>query len=153
MERQTERRSIAPARRADLRRLLERRRTEIVSHLRFAIRDVSAACEVERHEVRDELEQSEVEVRYDVDVALLELRSETLARIDEALAALACDTYGWCIECGGDIAVARLTAMPFATRCTRCEQALEDDRRREVAGRRRDHRTYGWTVGEGVTSR
>jgi DnaK suppressor protein len=33
--------------------------------------------------------------------------------------------YGVCRECGGAIAKARLTAMPFATRCVACQARLE----------------------------
>ncbi len=143
----------AAGRRAELKQLLERRKSEILGHLQTAIRDVSATREIERHEVRDDLEQSEGEVRCDVDLALLEMRSETLARVDEALARLADDDYGSCAECGRDIAVARLVAMPFATRCTGCEQAREDDRRRQVAGRRRDPRVFAWTAEDWAHSR
>ena len=134
----------ADTRREELKRLLERRRSEILDQLHTALRDVSVTREIERHDVRDDMEQSEGEVRYDVDLALLEIRSETLARIDEALARFADEGYGQCLECGGDIPVARLAAMPFATRCTRCEQAREDSRPRQAAGGRRDYRAEGW---------
>ncbi len=128
---------IAAARRHELKRMLERRRREILEHVQATMRHVSAARETERHEVRDDMDQTEVEVRYDVDLALLEIRSETVARIDEALAHLAENAYGSCADCGADIALARLAAMPFATRCTKCEQALEDTSRGRQGGARR----------------
>jgi DnaK suppressor protein len=111
------------------------------------MRNVSVTQVVERQDLRDQVDQSAVEMRHDLDLALLEMRSETLARIDDALAQLAEGRYGSCNQCGRDIAVARLAAMPFATRCRVCEQAREEKRVRELAGKRRDERIYGRAEG------
>ncbi len=134
------------ARRAELRRMLEGRKREILGQVQTTIRDVSCSASG-HHDVRDEMDQSEVEVRQDVNVALIEIRTEMVARIDEALAHLAEGTYGVCVECGQEIALARLAAMPFATRCTRCEQEREDEARLRAAGLKRDHRLRGWVEG------
>ena len=40
-------------------------------------------------------------------------------------------TYGGCFECGGEIAEARLRALPFAMRCKDCEEAHETSEHRE----------------------
>ena len=40
-------------------------------------------------------------------------------------------TFGYCFECGDDIAQQRLRALPFAVRCKDCEQARENAIQRE----------------------
>jgi len=64
------------------------------------------------------------------------LESETLARVTAALAHLEAGTYGRCMECGGEIAEARLRALPFASRCRDCEDAVERTRERQRNGSR-----------------
>lgn len=43
-----------------------------------------------------------------------------IRQIEAALQRLEDGSYGICTECGTDIAPARLTAQPTATRCIRC---------------------------------
>jgi DnaK suppressor protein len=59
------------------------------------------------------------------DVALLESLDGTVRQIDAALERLARGSYGVCETCGLPIAVARLQAVPFATRCVPCQSARE----------------------------
>ena len=56
----------------------------------------------------------------------------------EALARLEDGTYGYCFECGEEIAQQRLRALPFALRCKDCEEAREmaENRERLMAARR-----------------
>jgi DnaK suppressor protein len=119
--------------------MLEARKREVLGQVQVTIRNVASAGAIGQHEVRDEMDQSDVEIRHDVNLALLGIRSEMVAGIDEALIHLAENTYGACVECGRDIAVARLAAMPFATRCTKCEQQREDDNRAREAAMNRNH--------------
>ena len=67
----------------------------------------------------------------DVELAFVQLKSETLNRIDAALKKLAQGSYGNCVECADAISKERLRALPFAARCTGCEE------RREAAVRQR----------------
>ena len=59
------------------------------------------------------------------DVALLESLDRTVRQIDAALARLVAGSYGLCEACGDPIALARLQAVPFATRCVPCQSARE----------------------------
>jgi DnaK suppressor protein len=52
--------------------------------------------------------------------ALAGTLNETLAEIDEALQKFDAGTYGRCERCGGEIADARLEAMPAARLCITC---------------------------------
>lgn len=105
-----------------LRRMLEERRGELQDKLR-SLRETLPA---EIGQVKDAEEQSVADFVQDVDFALMQIKSETLARIDEAIRRLERGSYGACEECGGEIAAARLRALPFAERCRDCQQGAEE---------------------------
>ena len=90
------------------------------------------------HEVMDQGETSEVDIQEDIEFALIQMKAETLNKINEALSRLEEGTYGRCFECGDEIAEQRLRALPFAVRCKDCEEAREvaQQRERVVAQRR-----------------
>ncbi|MFH1314441.1 MAG: TraR/DksA C4-type zinc finger protein [Candidatus Eisenbacteria bacterium] len=49
-----------------------------------------------------------------------------LEDIDEALASIDDGSYGKCEECGEDISVARLEAVPYAKLCIKCKTSREN---------------------------
>jgi DnaK suppressor protein len=65
------------------------------------------------------------------------MKAETLQKINEALARLEDGKYGFCFECGDEIAEQRLRALPFAVRCKDCEEAREVAEQRERSSQRR----------------
>lgn len=79
----------------------------------------------------DESEHAEVEVQGHLEVALLQIKGETLRRVREALLRLDAGEYGRCDECDSEISAKRLSAMPFAVRCTDCETLHEEQAARE----------------------
>jgi DnaK suppressor protein len=79
---------------------------------------------------QDDGDLSEGNVREDINVSLVRLQRETLDRIDLALGRLEHGLYGYCLDCGDEIAAVRLRVMPFAVRCVECETAREADRLR-----------------------
>lgn len=104
-------------------RMLRDRQTEIRNRLR-SLRDLMPARETE---VRDAEEISMEDFVRDMDVALIVMESETLRRIDEALARLEEGSYGICASCEETIAEARLQALPFATLCRDCQEREEEE--------------------------
>ncbi|MCX7239370.1 MAG: TraR/DksA family transcriptional regulator [Burkholderiales bacterium] len=60
--------------------------------------------------------------------ALGERETAELAAIDAALARMADGSYGECVDCGVDIAPARLQATPEAPRCIACQEKVERQR-------------------------
>jgi DnaK suppressor protein len=60
-----------------------------------------------------------------MDIAHVARDAEELALLDAALARVASGDYGACIDCGEDIARARLSANPAAARCTECQERCE----------------------------
>jgi DnaK suppressor protein len=65
------------------------------------------------------------------------MKSETLNKINDALARLEAGNYGDCFDCGEEIAEKRLRALPFAVRCKECEEAREVAAQRERQATRR----------------
>ena len=114
----------------DLKTILESRRWELVHELQDKIRAVRSDGVTER-DVVDDAESSEVDIQEDIGFALIQLKAETLKKIDTALRRIEEGDYGDCFECGGEIAEARLRALPFAVRCRDCEAAREATDRRE----------------------
>ena len=118
----------------ELKKMLEERRRELLNAVQGKIRDVRAEGSKDR-DVLDQGESSEVDIQEDIEFALIQMKSETLNKVDAALRRLEEGTYGNCFECGDEISEARLRALPFAVRCKRCEDRREanNDRFREFA--------------------
>lgn len=110
-----------------LKGILEDRRREIHENLR-SLRDSIPA---ETKEVRDAEEQSVDDFVQEVDLALMQMKSETLKKIEQALLRLEEGTYGRCQECGAEIPPARLRALPFAELCRDCQADAENTAKAE----------------------
>ena len=116
----------------ELKAILEARRREIMSEVQGRMRDVRAEGAGSTVQgVLDAAESSEADIQDEIEFALIQMKAETLNRIDEALRRLEEGTYGYCFECGEEINEKRLRALPFAVRCKDCEQAREVKQQRE----------------------
>ena len=125
---------------SELRKMLEERRREIQAEVQGKMRDVRAegAWGGKVNEVFDAVESSEADIQDDIEFALIQMKSETLNKINDALIRLEQGDYGNCFDCGEEIAEKRLRALPFAVRCKDCEEAREvaEQRERQMATRR-----------------
>jgi DnaK suppressor protein len=128
---------MARERYVELKRILEDRRREILNEVQEKMRDVRAVG-ASGEGVLDDAESSEADIQDDIELALIQMKSETLHKIEEALARLDEKTYGYCFECGDEISERRLRALPFAVRCKDCEEAREvaEQRARQASQRR-----------------
>jgi DnaK suppressor protein len=104
-----------------LKAMLGERRREVQEKLR----SLRETLPVEASVVRDAEEQSVDDFVTEVDMALMQMKSETLSKIDQAIARLEDGTYGVCQECDGEISAARLKALPFAPLCRTCQEDAE----------------------------
>ena len=123
----------------ELKQMLEGRRRELQAEVQGKMRNVRATGEVTKlAEVFDAVESSEADIQEDIELALIQMKAETLNKVDDALARLEQSTYGNCFECGDEIAEKRLRALPFAVRCKDCEEAKElvEQRQRQLTARR-----------------
>ena len=66
---------------------------------------------------------------------LLKLRGreqKLLKKIDEAISRIDGGTYGVCEECGGQISVKRLEAIPWTACCLECQNSVEHRQNEEA---------------------
>ena len=119
---------------SELKSILEERRREIMGQVQGKIRDVrTEGANNPNTGVLDAVESSEADIQDDIEFALIQMKSETLSKIEEALHRLEDGTFGYCFECGEEISERRLRALPFAVRCKDCEEARETAQQRERA--------------------
>jgi RNA polymerase-binding transcription factor len=125
---------------SELKRMLEDRRREIHAEVQGKMRGVreEGVWGGKLNEVLDAVESAEADIQEDLEFALVQMKSETLNKINDALSRLEQGTYGNCFECGEEIGEKRLRALPFAVRCKDCEEAREvaEQRERQLAARR-----------------
>jgi DnaK suppressor protein len=109
--------------------LLSARRREVHDDVHARLRDgrVDSA-----RGAGDDLDHADARTRGDMDLALIQMRSDTLTRIDAALVRIDAGQYGSCFECGDRIAERRLQALPFAVRCRDCEDRREQEHRQQT---------------------
>jgi DnaK suppressor protein len=102
--------------------MLTERQAEIRQKLR-SLREVLPSAVTQ---VKDAEEQSVEEFALGMDFAIMEMESQTLRKIDQALARLDEGNYGVCSECDESISEARLKALPFAGFCRDCQEQAEE---------------------------
>jgi DnaK suppressor protein len=76
-------------------------------------------------DVVDDTEQVEAGVQDDLDAALIQMKRDTLERVQEALGHLDAGLDGRCVVCDRKIGDRRLLVQPFAVRCTACQETHE----------------------------
>jgi len=132
--------SDSRARYTELREMLDGRRREIHAEVQGKMRGVreEGTWGGKMNEVLDAVESAEADIQEDIEFALVQMKSETLNKINDALVRLEHGDYGNCFDCGQEIAEKRLRALPFAVRCKDCEEAREvvEQRERQLAARR-----------------
>src|SRR3989454_6710016 len=131
---------MSPSRYSELKQMLDGRRREIQAEVQGKMRGVreEGAWGGKLNEVLDAVESAEADIQEDIEFALVQMKSETLNKITDALARLDQGDYGNCFDCGEEIAEKRLRALPFAVRCKDCEEAREaaEQRERQISQRR-----------------
>jgi DnaK suppressor protein len=110
----------------DLRQTLLNRRQELLASVRQKWRDLhhqSVDTAIEPlGEMGDRRSLTpETEVAYE----LIGSRARLLKQVDRALEKIDRGSYGHCEDCDEPIATPRLRALPFAIRCTACQESLE----------------------------
>ena len=140
----TNKKEAAPAkpgsRYAELKQMLDGRRRELQAEVQGKMRGVreEGSWGGKLNEVLDTVESAEADIQEDLEFALVQMKSETLNKVNDALVRLEQGNYGNCFDCGDEIAEKRLRALPFAVRCKDCEQAREnaEQRERQLTARR-----------------
>lgn len=76
--------------------------------------------------VADPLDEIQLAVERELAIENADRASAMLADIREAIQRIDDGTYGICEDCDEDISQRRLAAVPWALRCVRCQEALEN---------------------------
>ena len=132
----TQTKEAAPAksgsRYAELKTMLDDRRRELQAGVQGKMRvSREEGLSGKLNEVFDAVESAEADIQEELEFALVQMKSETLNKVNDALVRLEQGNYGNCFDCGEEIAEKRLRALPFAVRCKECEQARENAANRE----------------------
>jgi len=124
---------MSQSRYTELKQMLDGRRREIQAEVQGKMRGVreEGTWGGKLNEVLDAVESAEADIQEDIEFALVQMKSETLNKINDALQRLEQGDYGYCFDCGEEIAEKRLRALPFAVRCKDCEEARENAQKRE----------------------
>jgi DnaK suppressor protein len=139
----TQKKVAAPAqtgsRYSDLKQMLDDRRRELQAEVQGKMRGVreEGSWGGKLNEVLDAVESAEADIQEELEFALVQMKSETLNKVNDALVRLEQGSYGNCFDCGEEIAEKRLRALPFAVRCKDCEESREtaEQRERQLARR------------------
>src|SRR5689334_849268 len=118
---------------AILKAMLQQRRAELT--LRLRERRLEMQTEYAAAGCNKPLDESSDQVCDDLALTMIESTNRTIRLLDEALARLEQGAYGHCVDCGDAIAAARLSAMPFASRCRACEASREASTRNKIGWR------------------
>ena len=93
----------------------------------------------------DEMDVARSTADVETHASLIERSEDRLRLIDQALARVDNGTYGTCAECGEDIPIERLKALPFALLCVDCQQKRGKSRGRWGAGGTIEPYSQTWT--------
>jgi DnaK suppressor protein len=140
----TKKKEAAPvkigSRYSELKQMLDDRRRELQAEVQGKLRGgrEEGSWGGKLNDVLDVVESAEADIQEDLEFALVQMKSETLHKVNDALSRLEQENYGNCFDCGEEIAEKRLRALPFAVRCKACEEAREtaEQRERQLTARR-----------------
>jgi len=114
-----------------LRELLIHLRDETYTRVREFRRDQSEEAEPAP---ADTLDQARSTADVETHASLIERAEDRLRLLDLALGRLDRGTYGICAECGEEIPLERMKALPFAAFCVDCQEKLNRVRRWGAGG-------------------
>tara|TARA_Y100000310_G_C20387155_1_gene670986 strand:- start:205 stop:561 length:357 start_codon:yes stop_codon:yes gene_type:complete len=106
---------------AEMRQALFKRRDDLRRTLAI---DLASLREASTHASNDEVTSDSLQKV--VHSRLAEVESHELGRVEHALNQIRVGRYGICEDCEVAIPMARLRALPHATRCVKCQQEAEN---------------------------
>ncbi len=128
-----------------LRQMLTRLRDEIYMKVKELRRDQEEEAEPP---AADDIDAARATADMEMHASLIERAEDAIRSIDEALERVEHGTYGVCADCGQEISIERLAAVPFALRCESCQE-----KQNHAIGRRGEGATIApydrqWTLPE-----
>jgi DnaK suppressor protein len=118
--------ALTPKQIQDLRRLVEKRRSQLLAELREdAARARDEPYSEHAGSTPDSGDESVATLIADLEQADLNRDLDELRAVEAAWLRLKDGTYGICVDCGGDVGYPRLKAFPAAARCVACQERHE----------------------------
>ncbi len=99
---------------------------KVIVERKTKIRSTIAENDLIEGQVLDEGGKAEANSRMGVNVELCEQSTQTLKRIEAALARIDAGTFGDCLMCEEQISLRRLQAIPYAILCKPCQEKAEN---------------------------
>lgn len=110
----------------DVRQTLLNRRQELLASVRHEWRDLHVQpTDTSVQPLGGNGERRVLTPETEVAYELMGARAHLLKQVDCALEKVDRGSYGHCEDCDAPIAALRLRALPFAIRCTACQESLE----------------------------
>lgn len=118
--------ALTPEQRQQIKAALASRRAQLIEEIRSELLRAGHEHFTDlAGEVADAGDSSVADMLVDKDVAVVRRQVEELAQVETAQERLAGDDFGACEECGADIGLERLLAVPNTTRCIACQEQHE----------------------------
>ena len=120
---------LTPADRSRLQTVLEARRAALRSEVKAQLSGTGETREDNVVGLRNVIEEpndwGKADAMAALDIAEAKHNLAELMEVDAALARIQDGSYGECVDCGVEIAPARLFAYPAARRCIACQEKYE----------------------------
>jgi len=111
---------------AELTARLRERAAQLREEIRSTLERSSDETHVQlAHTVRDEGDDSFLDLIVHLNLSGIDRDAQELRRIDAALLRIQEGTFGYCSDCDQEIPWERLRAEPTAVRCVRCQELYE----------------------------
>lgn len=106
----------------EIKEILIEMKHEILKNLeeRIKTNDLS-----EQREIGDIFDDADLEQSREFNLLLSSRERQKVEQIESALSRMEIGEYGYCEDCGENIPVGRLKAMPFAILCVKCKSERE----------------------------
>jgi DnaK suppressor protein len=111
---------IAPNRMGGVREILERKQAELIRALRKR-----GDLAIEKN--ADQMDEIQYASERDLAMRNVDRESSLLRDVKAALRRIQDGSFGTCIECESAISTKRLAAVPWASRCIQCQEAVDRD--------------------------
>jgi DnaK suppressor protein len=109
-------------------KLIERFRTLLESRMAESQRVLTNAEQETRANAArhaDSADQAAAEYERQTLAHKADIARQTIRRLEDALKRMKQGSFGECAQCGGEIEVKRLDAIPWAMYCVKCQEARE----------------------------
>jgi DnaK suppressor protein len=111
---------------SELKELLIKKKLELLAEVKKAMGDkLEEDVRMTFDLLKDNPDKSVDELLKHVNARIIGNRSEEIDDIDSALNKLEEGTYGVCEECGEDIPIKRMDAVPAALYCVNCQDVID----------------------------